>query len=245
MVLLRFAHAANNFRSGSRSPRSTARSTSTQRDPARLGEHARLWLDRPARRARPRHSREGRIEPDALQIAGQLLDGLDSGDPLDLDRDPAVLLVAAHEIDRADVGRPLAPDQPKALAAPVRLLGQQLLQVGLDAVLGQRVRRRPASPSRASTSERTSCELDLEPVLGWSRRACGRSIRLGADSSITVGGVIQFSGLTLWPPSSAHTMNVPSALIISSRVASARMGVEAAGVVDRAAGDDQAHRRQS
>ncbi len=48
------------------------------------------------------------------------------------------------------------------------------------------------------------------------------TIRPG-DSSITVGGVIQFSGLTLGPPLSDHTMNVPSALIISSRTASARV----------------------
>ncbi len=38
-------HAANNFRSGSRSPRSTARSTSTHSISAARGEHARLRLD--------------------------------------------------------------------------------------------------------------------------------------------------------------------------------------------------------
>ena len=41
-------------------------------------------------------------------------------------------------------------------------------------------------------------------------------------SSTIVGGVIQFSGLTLWLPWSEKTMNVPSALVISNRVASAR-----------------------
>ncbi len=40
------------------------------------------------------------------------------------------------------------------------------------------------------------------------------------SSSSTVGGVIQFSGLTFGPPPSAHTMNVPSALSISNRTAS-------------------------
>jgi hypothetical protein len=42
------------------------------------------------------------------------------------------------------------------------------------------------------------------------------------DSSITVGGVIQLSGLTLWLPWSDQTMKVPSALIISSRVDESR-----------------------
>ena len=46
---------------------------------------------------------------------------------------------------------------------------------------------------------------------------------------MTVGGVIQFSGLTA-PPPSAQTMNVPSGLSISSRTASGQRGREAADV---------------
>ena len=46
-------------------------------------------------------------------------------------------LVAAHQIDRPDVGRPLAPDEPEALAAPVRRIGEQDLQMRLHAVLLQ------------------------------------------------------------------------------------------------------------
>jgi hypothetical protein len=45
------------------------------------------------------------------------------------------------------------------------------------------------------------------------------SIRVGGSpaTSITVGAVIQFCGLTADPPPSLHTMKVPSALIISRR----------------------------
>jgi hypothetical protein len=49
-----------------------------------------------------------------------------------------------------------------------------------------------------------------------------RTTNVRGDSSSTVGGVIQFKGLTLDPPPSAHTMKVPSALIMSRRTASGR-----------------------
>jgi hypothetical protein len=39
---------------------------------------------------------------------------------------------------------------------------------------------------------------------------------------MSVGATIQFRGLTLEPPPSAHTMNVPSLFSISSRTASDR-----------------------
>src|SRR5215218_6814355 len=61
---------------------------------------------------------ERRVEPDAVEVAAELLDGVDRADALDLDRDPAVVLVAAHEVHRADVGRPLAAHEAEALAAP-------------------------------------------------------------------------------------------------------------------------------
>ena len=64
--------------------------------------------------------------------------GLDSRDPLDLNRNPTVLTVTTHQVDRADVRGPLAADQPQPLAAPMRLLSQQLLQMRLDPVLCKR-----------------------------------------------------------------------------------------------------------
>src|SRR3954469_18047756 len=89
------------------------------RDPARLRQHPRLRLDR-LRRQDAATRTHRRVEPDPLEVAAQLLGAADRPDPLDLDRDPAVLAVAAHEVNRADVARPLAPGEPEALAPALR-----------------------------------------------------------------------------------------------------------------------------
>ena len=125
-------------------------------DPARLREHPRLRLDH-LRREHAAALAERGVEPDPLEVAAQLLDRVDRADALDLDRDPAVVVVAAHEVDRADVGRPLAAHEPEALAAPAGRGGQRLLQVGLDPVLleaGDRAPCRawsPRSPRRCGS----------------------------------------------------------------------------------------------
>ena len=93
----------------------------------------------------PRQDVERRVEPDPLEVARELLDRLDPGDPLDLDRHPLVVGVAAHQVDRADVGRPLAAHEPEPLAAP--------LPAARPAAPGGGPRRRPWSapcPRRAS-----------------------------------------------------------------------------------------------
>src|SRR5205823_4503674 len=59
------------------------------------------------------HVGERRVEPDAFEVATQLVDGIDRSDALDLDGDPPGVGIAAHEIDRPDVRRPLAPDEPQ------------------------------------------------------------------------------------------------------------------------------------
>src|SRR6266542_5357232 len=88
--------------------------------PSRLRERRRLRLhllrgqDAAAVRARG-------IEPDERQVARELLDRLDRADALDLDGDPAAVLVAAHQVDRPDVRRPFAPLEPQRLAERVRL----------------------------------------------------------------------------------------------------------------------------
>src|SRR5829696_4590205 len=63
-------------------------------DAARGGEGDCLRLEL-LRREDPPARRLRRVDPDALQVAGELLDGLDRPDPLDLDRNPTVLAVAA------------------------------------------------------------------------------------------------------------------------------------------------------
>src|SRR4051812_49405928 len=67
-------------------------------DVARLGEHASLRLDdlRGQDAAAAGHRR---VVADALEVARDLLDGVDRADALDLDGDPFVVVVAAHEVD--------------------------------------------------------------------------------------------------------------------------------------------------
>src|SRR5512132_428152 len=83
------------------------------RDPAGLGQDARLRLDRLGGEDAAAVRHRG-VATDALEVAGELLDRVDGADALDLDRDPAVLVVAAHEVDGADVRRPLASYEPEA-----------------------------------------------------------------------------------------------------------------------------------
>ena len=70
-----------------------------------------------------------------MDVARQLLDSLDRGDALHLDRHPAPVRVAADEIDGPDVGRPLAPDEAETLAEPRRRGRERRLQLRLDALL--------------------------------------------------------------------------------------------------------------
>src|SRR5581483_11575404 len=95
----------------------------------------------------------GGVDTDAVEVARQLLDGVDRPDALDLHGDPAVVLVAAHEVDRADVGRPLALHEPESRLDVRRVIGEQELEVALDAVLLEAA----ASPMSCVTSESTSC----------------------------------------------------------------------------------------
>ena len=71
------------------------------------------------------------------KISGKLLDSVDLAAALDLDRDGDARRVAGQDVDRPDRRRVLAAHQAVALAEGVDLLGQQLLQVRLDAVLDQ------------------------------------------------------------------------------------------------------------
>src|SRR6185437_5762079 len=103
-------------------------------DPARGGEHGRLGLDR-LRGEHPAAAAHRRVQADALEVARQLLDRVDRADALDLHGDPLVLDVPAHQIDRADVRRPLAAHEPQALAAPLGRVGEQLLEFALDPLL--------------------------------------------------------------------------------------------------------------
>ena len=57
------------------------------------------------------HRAQQRVEVEAVEVAGQLLDAVDLAAALDLDGHRLAVGVAAQQVDRADVGRVLAPDQ--------------------------------------------------------------------------------------------------------------------------------------
>ena len=140
----------------------------------------------------PRHDAIAGSQADALDVARQLLDGVDRRDPLDLDGDPGVLGVAAHEVDGADVGRPLATHEAKALAAELRRGGERLLQVALDAVLLERGGLAHVVRDVADDLG----DLDLQAILARAG-ALAHDDRVGGSPvvSMTVGAVIQLLGL--------------------------------------------------
>ena len=88
------------------------------------GDKAAVWID-------------GRSMPVSATHRAQLLQALDLAPTLDLDGDVRTPVVAAEEIDRADVGGVFAPDQRPAVAEDAAAVGQQLLEVPLDPVLDQ------------------------------------------------------------------------------------------------------------
>src|SRR5205085_2035844 len=84
-------------------------------DAARLGERDSLWLQSLRGEDAAAGVLRG-IGADEAEVARQLLDGLDRRDALDLDRHPLAVVVAAHQVDRADLGRPFALDEGELLA---------------------------------------------------------------------------------------------------------------------------------
>src|SRR5262249_38671481 len=105
------------------------------------------------------------IDADALQVAAELLDRVDRSHALDLDRDPRSVLVAAHEVDGAEIRLPLAANEAQRLAERLRSFGQRLLEMPFDAVLLQ--------PALDVELHRDVAEdlgdRELEPILGGAR----------------------------------------------------------------------------
>src|SRR6266566_8839428 len=130
-------------------------------DPSRLGKCDRLRLQL-LRGEDPTAGALRRVLANEAEIARQLLDRLDRRDPLDLDGNPLPALVAAHQVDRANIGRPLALHKHQLLAECGRRGGQLFLKIALDAVLLQR--RRLAHVVRDVAQHLG--EPDLEHVLG-------------------------------------------------------------------------------
>ena len=126
----------NRRRSSGAPARSSSRSISTHTTPATRREHLRLGLDAGGHEHADGRS-QARVEVEPLLVAQELLDARDLTDPLHLDDHRAVFAVAAQQVDGADVGRVLASHEPQVFAERRDPLGQELLELGLDAVLGQ------------------------------------------------------------------------------------------------------------
>ena len=85
----------------------------------------------------PRTGTQQWVAVEQLEVAGQLLDAVDLAAPLDLDGNGPPVAVAAHQVDRADGGGVLPPHETEAVGQRRGVLGEQLLEVLLDAVLLQ------------------------------------------------------------------------------------------------------------
>jgi len=198
----------------------------------RLRERDRLRLqllrgENPAARAL------GRVLADETEIARQLLDGLDRRDPLDLDGDPFTALVAAHQVDRADVGGPLALDEPELLAKRGRRGGELQLEVALDSVLLQRGRLAHVVCHVAQHLG----EPDLEHVLGL-QLAHDEPVALVLDERRRRHPVqrLEASGVVMHEHGAVGLEDEqPDGL--------GEDGVQPSRVANLAAGDEQAHTR--
>src|SRR5437763_8608237 len=208
-------------------------------DAARLGEHARLRLD-DLRRQHAAALRHRGVEPDALEVAAQLLDGVDGRHALDLHCDPAIGLVAAHEVHGPDVGRPFPADEPEAFAAEGGRVCERLLDVALDAVLLER--GRVGGWTHVMRDVREDLEhADVEPVLRRAR-------------SLAHHDPLERIALLLHDRRRRHPVLglVPARVGVDHHRAVRldhdqpqclwQQRVEAARVTDLATGDDEAHR---
>ena len=186
----------------------------------------------------PRTGAQQRVAVEQLEVAGELLDAVDLAAALDLDRDGCAVGVAAHEVDRADRGGVLAADQASA-----RRRGSRGARRAAPAGAP---RRRPSAGrgrrrARASESWRTSSSrirsvssalpcvtvhVDLAPS---SVDALARACRAAHPVQRLVGAAVGVD------------QHRPVGLDHQQPGGHRQVGGEPAGVVDLAAGDDEAH----
>jgi len=103
-------------------------------DPARLGEHAGLGLDPRGHEQAPGGG-EAAVAVEALLVSEELLDSGDLAHSLHLHHHRGALAVAAEQVDGPDVGGVLAPHQRHPLPERRDPGREQLLELGLHAVL--------------------------------------------------------------------------------------------------------------
>src|SRR6266545_984777 len=195
-------------------------------DAARAGQHPGLRRERQRRE----HAADAlEAHPQALQVAGELLDPVDLAPPLDLHRHVGAVLVPAQQVDRADVGAVLAADQAPAVAEDLAALGQQLLEVALDAVLDQ-PRVQPqlvggvVQDLLQGDGHGLAGAVADQPAIGFLAQGAGRGHPVERLVAAAVG-VDQHRAVGLDDQQAGGRREV---------------GVEPAGVVDAAGGDDEA-----
>ena len=199
-------YGANSVSSGSRSPRSTSRSTSTQSSPRASASVAACGLT-PRRGCRGKPRAPGRAR--MLRGSGRAAPRPRSSRSVDLDRHPAVVPVAAHQVDRADVGRPLAAHE-----AEIRLERGRA-----QALPGSTPSSSAASPRSYEVAQHLG-DADLEPVFGLAGSFADDE-QLGRVAVLLDHGRGSSSSAA-WPPLSACTSTEPSDLTSTSRFDSGR-----------------------
>jgi hypothetical protein len=173
-----------------------------------------------------------------LQVAGELLDPVDLAPALDLDGHRPALRVPAQQVDRPDVGRVLAADQPQARGDRLAVGGEQLLEVRLDAVLPQAgIDAEVVARVRQHVVQRDRQRLALGRPHGPDRSALVVD-RLGHG----VGRVHPVERL-VGAPVGVHG-HAPVGLDHDQPGGEGQVRHQPPRVVDGAVGDDQAHRRR-
>src|SRR5690606_40016897 len=105
-------------------------------DAAVLGQHPGLRLDLLGGED-ALDGAEVRVAVEQFEVAGELFDAVDLPAPLDLYGHRPLLRVAGEDVHRPDRGGVLPPHEPVPRAEQLDLLGEELLEVGLPAVLDE------------------------------------------------------------------------------------------------------------
>ena len=154
------------------------------------GQRARLRLDLLGGE-HPATGASSAVAVEQIEVAGELLDAVDLAAPLDLDGHRAAQLVAAHQVDRSDRGHVLAAHQRVPDAEQLDVLGEQRLQMGLDAVLDQPGVDAQLVAGVVLDVLDGDAELLARLVLHHPHRRVARRVPRPSQQ----GGLIQFNGL--------------------------------------------------
>ena len=185
----------------------------------------------------PLDRREVRVAVQQLQVAGELLDAVDLTAPLDLDRDGRAVRVPAQDVDGPDGRHVLAPDERVALAEGLDAVGEEFLEVRLDAVLDQ------------AGVDAQFVRGVVEDLLHRDDELLARLVDDGPDPLLVSRPLLQSAGRRhpvegLVGPVVRVDRDAAVRLHQDQTGGRGEMGGEPARVVDGAAGNDETHGRQ-